>query len=183
MYRMTRRLMVGLAVTAALLAVAGSAGAAPPRIVSTYVNVSVVDSYFTQLCGFEVRFFNVGTFNSKLFVDQTGTITQEIDTYPDDKAGWSSPASGLSIEFPNAAIFIVDYPSGTAPGSPVIVSAHGTSAKLPGLPADAGNGVFAGHIAFIDPDGVPIVVFDQLLSTNGHFSDPALFEAAVCAAL
>jgi hypothetical protein len=36
---------------------------------------------------------------------------------------------------------------------------------------------------FIDPDGVPIVAFDQLLSINGHSSDPAVFEAAVCAAL
>ena len=57
-----RILIVGFTVAAVLLAVPGGAGAAPPRIVTTHVDVSVVDSYFTQLCGFEVRFFNVGTF-------------------------------------------------------------------------------------------------------------------------
>jgi hypothetical protein len=90
-------LIGGLIVIAALLAASGVAGATPPRIVTTHVDVSVVDSYFTQLCGFEVRFFNVGTFNSKLFVDATGTIVREIDTYPSDQAGWLSPTSGAPL--------------------------------------------------------------------------------------
>ena len=177
-----RLLIVGLTVAAALLVMPSGAGAAPPRIVTIHVDVSVVDSYFTQLCGFEVRFFNVGTFNSKLFVDETGTIVREIDTYPADKAGWSSPASGRSIAFPSATL-ITEYPNGTALGSPATVTGTGLSAKIPGIPADAGIAVFAGHVAFIDPDGVPIVAFDQLLSITGHSSDPAVFEAAVCAAL
>jgi hypothetical protein len=37
--------------------------------------------------------------------------------------------------------------------------------------------VFAGHVVFIDPDGVSIVAFDQLLSVNGHSSDPVVFES------
>ena len=178
-----RILIVGLTAAAALFAAAGSAGAARPRIETTEVNVSVVDSYFTQRCGFEVRFFNIGTFNSTLFVDEAGTITREIDTYPGDNVGWSSPASGRSIVFPNGAVLITEYPSGTALGSAATVTGTGISAKVPGIPADAGKAVFAGHVAFIDPDGVPIVAFDQLVSINGHSSDPAVFEAAVCAAL
>ena len=149
----------------------------------TSVGESVVDSYFTQLCDFEVRFFNVGTFDSKLFVDETGTIIREIDTYPGDKVGWTSPASGRSIEFPNGAKLVTEYPNGTALGSAVTVTGTGLSAKLPGYPADAGIAVFAGHVAFIDPDGVPIVAFDQLLSIKGHSSDPAALDAALCAAL
>ncbi len=145
------------------------------------MNVSVVDSYFTQRCGFEVRFFNVGTFSSKLFVDETGTIVREIDTYPGDNVGWSS-ASG-SIVFPNGAMLGTEYPNGTALGSPATVTGHGLSAKVPGIPADAGTAVFAGHVTFIDSDGVPIVAFDQLVSIKGHSSAPAVFEAAVCAAL
>jgi len=178
-----RVLIAALTATAALLAVPGGAGAAPPRIVTTHVDVSVVDSFFTQLCGFEVRFFNVGTFNSKLFVDENGTIVREIDTFPDAKAGWSSPASGRSIVFPASAKLVTEYPNGTALGSAATVTGTGLSAKVPGIPADAGIAVFAGHVAFIDPDGVPIVAFDQLLSIRGHSSDPAVFEAAVCAAL
>ena len=178
-----RAMIVGLTVTAALVAVAGGASAAPPRFETIDVNVSVVDSYFTQRCGFEVRFFNIGTFNSTLFVDATGTVVREIDTYPGDNAGWSSPASGRSIVFPNGAMLLTEYPNGTALGSATTTTGHGLSAKIPGIPADAGTVVFAGHVAFIDPDGVPIVAFDQLLSINGHSSDPATFEAAVCAAL
>jgi hypothetical protein len=178
-----RTLVGGLILTASLLAAPGAAGAGPPRIVTTHVDVSVVDSYFTQLCGFEVRFFNVGTFTSKLFVDEEGTIVREIDTFPGDNAGWSSPASGRSIVFPATAKLVTEYPNGTALGSAATVTGTGLSAKVPGIPADAGIAVFAGHVAFIDPDGVPIVAFDQLLSIRGHSSDPAVFEAAVCAAL
>ena len=178
-----RALVGGLTVVAALLTSAGGAGAASPRIVTSTVNVSVVDSYFTQLCGFEVRFFNVGTLNSKVFVDATGTIVREVDTTQGDVAGWSSPVSGRSIVFPNSATLITEYPSGTALGSPATVTGHGLSAKLPGLPADAGTAVFAGHVAAVTSDGVPIVAFDELISINGHSSDPAVFEAAVCEAL
>ena len=176
-------LVGGLTVVAGLLASTGGAGAASPRIVTSSVNVSVVDSYFTQLCGFEVRFFNVGTLNSKLFVGATGAIVREVDTTQGDVAGWSSPVSGRSIVFPNSAALITEYPSGTALGSAATVTGHGLSAKLPGLPADAGTAVFAGHVVAVSPDGVPIVAFDQLVSINGHSSDPAVFEAAVCAAL
>jgi hypothetical protein len=183
MKRVTRTLTVGLIVTAAVLTVPSSAGAALPRIVTSHVDVSVTDSYFTQLCGFEVRFFNVGTFNSKLFVDETGTVVREIDTSPGDPAGWSSPASGRTIVFPASAKLTTDYPNGNALGSAATVTGTGLSAKVPGIPADAGIAVFAGHVAYIDPDGVPIVAFDQLISINGHSSDPAVFEAAVCAAL
>jgi hypothetical protein len=178
-----RLLVVGVTVTATLLAMSSGARAAAPRIETIDVNVSVVDTYFTQRCGFEVRFFNVGTFRSTLFVDETGTIVREIDTYPGDNAGWSSPASGRSIVFPNGAVLITEYPNGTALGGAATTTGHGLSAKVPGIAADAGTAVFAGHVAFIDADGVPIVSFDRLISTNGHSSDPAVFEAAVCAAL
>jgi len=62
------------------------------------------------------------------------------------------------------------------------VTGHGLAAKVPGIPADAGTAEFAGHVVTIQ-DGVPIVAFDQLVSINGHASDPEVFEAAVCAAL
>jgi hypothetical protein len=180
---MKRCLLVGLTAGAALLAVQGAAGAAAPRIFTTDVDVSFPDSYFTQLCGIDVQFFNVGTFNSKLFVDGSGTVIQEIDTYPGDRVGWTSPDTGRSIEFPSPAALITTYPSGTSVSSPATVTGTGLSGKVPGLPADAGRAVFAGHVAAIDSDGVPIVVFDQLLSINGHLNDQATFETAVCAAL
>jgi hypothetical protein len=183
MKQLMRTLTVGLFVTAVMLTAAPNAGAAAPRIVTTNVNVSFPDEHLTQLCGVEVQFFNVGTLNSKLFVDETGSITREIDTTEGDKVGWSSPTTGRSIVFPYGATLITEYPNGTAVGSAVTVTGSGLSLKLPGLSAEAGIAVFAGHVAFIDPDGVPIVAFDALLSIKGRSNDPALFDAAVCAAL
>jgi hypothetical protein len=63
-----------------------------------------------------------------------------IDTYPGDNVGSSSPASGRSIVFPNGATLITEYPNGTALGSAVTVTGQGLSAKIPGIPADAGTG-------------------------------------------
>ena len=85
--------------------------------------------------------------------------------------------------FTNGAKLVTEYPNGTALGSEATTTGHGLSAKIPGIPADAGTAEFAGHVAFIDPEVVPIVAFDELLSINGHSSDPWAFEAAVCAAL
>ena len=32
-----------------------------------------------------------------------------------------------------------------------------STVQVPGIPADAGKAVVAGHVVFVDPDGVPIV--------------------------
>jgi hypothetical protein len=153
-----------------------------PRIQTINVNYSGVDTYFTQQCGFEVQFFNRGTFKAQLFVDKAGTIVREIDTFPGDTAGWASPASGRRIAWPNGAELTMEYPHGTAVGSAAKVTGHGLAAKIPGIPADAGTAEFAGHIVAIEDD-VPIVAFDQLVSINGQASDPGVFDGAVCAAL
>jgi hypothetical protein len=183
MRAINRRFVVGLIAAAAVLGVAGGAGAVAPRIVTTSLDVSFPDSYFTDLCGFEVRFFNVGTLQATLFFDRAGVIVREIDTSRGAKAGWSSPDSGLSVVFPNSATLVTDYPDPPAPGSTATVTGTGLSAKVPGIPADAGIAVFAGHVEFINTDGVPIVAFDRLISISGHTSDPAVFESAVCTAL
>src|SRR5689334_9154882 len=109
MTAISRRLAAGLIVAAAVPAVASGADAAASRIVTTSVDVSVSDSYFTDLCGFEVRFFNVGTLQSTLFLDSAGTIVREIDTTRGDEAGWSSPITGSSIVFPNSATLVTVY--------------------------------------------------------------------------
>ena len=178
-----RVLVVSLTVTVAVCCMAGAVSAAPPRIVTTDVNFSFPDEYLTEVCGVEVEFFNDSTLNSKLFFDRNGTIIREIDTTQGGRLGFFSPETGRSIEFPNAATLVADYPDGTAPGSPATVTGSGISLKVPGLPADAGIAVFAGHVAFLDPDGVPIVAFDQLVAIKGHSNDSDAIDAAICAAL
>jgi hypothetical protein len=151
--------------------------------VVTAVDVVVPDTYYTDLCGDPIDFFNVGTFTAKLYVDRSGAIVREVDTTQGDMAGWTNEATGATISFPGTAQLSTDYPEGITPGSPATVTGSGIAGKIPGLPADAGQAVFAGHVDFVDPDGVPIVVFDQLLSTTGDWNDPAAFDAAVCAVL
>ena len=174
---------VAAAVMAALALGVGPAAATAPRIVKTSVNVSFPDDYYTGVCHFAVDFFNVGTLEAKLYSDQTGMIVHEIDTSPHDTVGWSSPDTGKTFAFPNAAQLITDYPQGIAVGSPATITGSGITAKIPGLAADAGIAVFAGHVAFVDNDGVPIVAFDEFISSHGHANDPAAFDAALCAAL
>ena len=179
----TKRLVAALAIVGGVLALAPAAQAAAPRHVTVYANVSVTDDYFTDLCGFEVVFFNVGPFKATLFPGADGTVVREVDTYPNVKTGWFAPDSGSTVRFPVSATLITDYPNGTAPGAAVTVTIDGFAGKVPGIPADAGRVVFAGHVLFIDPSGAPIVAFDDLISLTGRSSAPATFEAALCAAL
>ena len=180
---MVRGGTIGSLVVATIFALGGSASAAAPKVVVTSVDVTVQDAYFTDLCGAPIDFFNVGTFKAKLYMDRSGAIVREIDTTQGDVAGWTNEVIGATISFPATAALTTDYRKGITPGSPATVTGNGIAGKIPGLPADAGQAVFAGHVAFVDPEGVPIVVFDQLVSTTGHWNDPAAFEAAVCAAL
>jgi len=150
--------------------------AAAPTTITTVVNVSFPAPYYTALCGVSVRFFNTGTLVSKLYADASGAIVREIDTTQSDKVGWVAPTTGKSIVFPNSAKLTTDYPSGASVGNAALITGSGLDAKIPGLGADAGRAVFAGHVAAIDPDGVPIVAFDQFLSSTGHSNDPAAFD-------
>ena len=178
-----RTLMVGLVVAAAVLTMTTAASAAPPRIVTTEVNFSFPDSYLTQLCGVQVEFFHVGTLRSKLYFNREGAVTREIDTSQRDRFGWRSPTTGHSVQIPFATTMVTDYPTGAAVGSPATVTGSGLSLKVPGLPAEAGRAVFAGHVVAINADGVPIVAFDKLVSITGHSNDPDAVDAAICAAL
>lgn len=171
-----------LAGAAAMLA-AGPASAAGPAVVRTAVDVSFQDASLTATCGVPVDFFNIGTFESKLFYDSAGNIGREIDTYPDDKVGWRSPVTGRTVSFTNAAQLTTDYPSGATVGAPAVVTATGTFEKIPGFSAGAGRTVFVAHVDSIGPDGVPIVAFDGVISSHGNSNDGSGYDAAICRAL
>lgn len=187
MVRVTRRLSAGATLAVAVGVFAGSiglaAGASTPDRVTTSIDFSVVDPYYSAVCGTPVLFFNQGTMSSTLFRDEAGAVTREIDTNRHDTVGWEAPATGGRIQFPNSATLITIYPDGTGPGSPAVVTGSGLNDKIPGVPAEAGLAVFSAHIDHLDADGVPIVAFDALLRTEGHADDPAAFDAATCAAL
>jgi hypothetical protein len=92
--------------------------------------------------------------------------------------------SGKSFTFPFATTFHFDYPNGTAPGSPAVVTTRGLIDKVPGIPADAGVVTYANaKVLFVDSSGVPIVDFGPPTAFNGKVNDPAAAIAALCAAL
>ena len=139
------------------------------------------DPYFSELCNVEVQFFNNATFKAQLFFNDAGLVVREIDTYKrGSKAGWST--ASRRIEWPDGAKVTMEYPNGAAVGSAAKVTGVGLTAKVPGIPADAGTSEWAGHVVTFQ-GRVPIVAFDRLVKVSGHSSIPQAFEAAVCAAL
>lgn len=181
---LTWRPVVAAAVAAAALLAGGPAMAAAPKSVRTAVDFSIQDPQLTAECGVPVDFFNVGTFDSKLFFDSSGAIVKEIDNYPNDKVGWRSPSTGRTVQFTNAAQLITEYPNGASLGAPATVTATGTFEKIPGFSAGAGRTVFSAYVLTFTTDGVPIIAFDGIiLSSSGHANDPSGYDAAICRAL
>lgn len=159
---------------------ATSAAANQPLRVTDSVDVSFPLPYYTHLCGFPVTFRLTGPVDSLLFVDG-GTTVREVDTQPGTVNTFSSPFRSFS--FPFATVLRTTYTDGAAIGSAAVATGSGLAGKVPGIPADAGQISFSGVVVDVTPGGIPIVAFSSVLSTSGHTNDPALVDAAICAAL
>jgi hypothetical protein len=157
------------------------AAAAEPRRVRDTVDVSYPLDYYTQLCGFPVRFRLSGPIDSLLFFDRSGAIVREVDTQPGATQTFSSPYGSFS--FPFATTLRTTYTDGAAVGSSAVATGSGLAGKVPGIPADAGQITYEGVVVAISPAGIPIVGFSGIMSTHGHANDPAVFDAAICNAL
>ena len=160
-----------------------SAQAQPPSHFAEPVNFSFPLDYYTNLCGFPVFQSLVGTLNTTLRYDRSGSIVSEIDTQPGTTVTFSSPTSGKSFSWPYAAILHTDYTNGGALGSNATAYGNGFSMKVPGIPADAGRVVFDAVVFDSTPYGVPIIAFTGVISVAGHTNDPDTLDAAICAAL
>src|SRR5262245_50889447 len=146
---------VGLALTSGLL------GSGPPTLITYQFKRTDASPSYSAFCGFEVDITRSGPLKAFLFYDQSGSrIIREIDTQPGFTYTLSSPQSGKSFSFPFGTAFRIEYPNGTTPGAPAVVTATGLMDKVPGIPAEAGTVTF-GHatVLYLDPNGIPIVDF------------------------
>lgn len=172
-----------LAVGQMLVWSVSSAAAMPPLRVAYPIDRTVEIPELTALCGFQVTESITGVSKGTIFQDRSGAIVRELDTQPDTQFILRSPTTGESFSYPWAAAFHYDYPEGTAPGSAAIVRITGLGDKVPGVPASAGQIVFADAVVLFVEDGVPIVDFGIPTYARGHSNDPGAVDAAICAAL
>ena len=163
---------------------AGMARSDSPTFVTIPLHRTFVSPSFSAFCGSEVDITQIGTLKATVFVDASGTqIIREIDTQPGFTLTVSSPVTGKSFSFPFATAFHFDYPSGTTPGSPAVVTARGLFDKVPGIAADAGTVSYGNATVLFLDSGVPIVDFGAPTAVNGRVNDPVAAIAALCAAL
>ena len=171
-----------------LLATVGSAAAAPaaaPLKVTFPVDFSTPIPELSAVCGFKVSFGISGAYKGTIYTSQkSGAIVRELDTQPGTRISYSSPTTGKSFTFPFSTTFHYEFPNGTAPGAPAIVTANGFREKFPGLPASAGRVVFRDAVVLLVIDGVPYVDYGTPTSSTGRTNDDGdAIDAAICKAL
>jgi hypothetical protein len=172
---------VTLIVLATVMAVAGPTDADGPTRFTQDLDFSFPSRFWTRTCGFPVVETIRGTLDVNLFTAADGSV-REIDTFPSLSFELSAPPAGGSFSYPLGPV-IFEYPNGVYPGAPTIVTTLGIHRRVPGLPAEAGQTVFAGVVLFVDADGVPVVDFGPPpVVENGNVNDLGEMIAAACAA-
>jgi len=161
-----------------------TASAAELTRISIPVDSSAPSPLLTSACGFDVSITQVGTLKATVFHDQSGAIIREIDTQPGTQLILSSSTTGKSFSFLFSSTFRNEFPNGTAPGSEAVVTATGLGDKVPGIPADARQIVFANApVLFVNSSGVPIVDFGPQSSSSGRSNTDTTLVTAICSAL
>jgi hypothetical protein len=180
---------IGLLVSlVALLALGGGmlgaapAWATPPKHFHIPINFSVRDDPLSDACGFDVFDVGAGNVDVTLLYDQGGTLIREIDTFPAFTFSFAAPSSGKSIGSSSPAVLITDYTGGGAVGTPAVARLTGLQLMLqPGV-MFTGRQVFDAVVVDHTPEGIPDIMFTNLISQSGNFFSGDE-TALVCAAL
>lgn len=149
-------------------------------VVHDQLDFTVQLPLLTNFCGYPVFSRFVGTLTAVVQYDADGFPDWEVDSGVLERTIFA-PSTGRSISFPLQQNARVDYQpdgSGIADVSGLFVNAH-TAGGGP-LLFGAGREVWSVQIAFIRPDGVPIVDFLDLLEKVGGGQGDI---TAICAAL
>ena len=172
----------------ALLALGGGllgatpAWATPPKHLHLPLNISFHDDALSVACGFDVFDVGAGYVNVILFYDQSGTLIRETDITPTFTFSFAAPSTGKSIGSRAPAVLITDYTGGGALGTPAVARLTGLQIMLaPGV-MFAGRQVWDAVVVDHSPEGIPAIMFTNLISQSGNFfsGDEAPF---ICAAL
>jgi hypothetical protein len=179
-----RTALAAIGVLAALLALPASVTAAPPTRLSEDFDATFQSSFWTDACGVPVFIRDQGTLTFMFFHDRAGETIAEIDIARGEKITVFSPlasgGTGKSFTYTAATPNRIVYPEGAFVGAPAIVHLPGLSGfAAPGV-ASAGRTVLEGVVAFVTPDGFPIVDTVGLISDTGRPLDGDTFIAARC---
>jgi hypothetical protein len=173
MHRALFAILLSLAATTLLPA--GAVATAPLR-----QSIEIDDRFFSPFlsaaCGVPVVVHFEGTATATYFYDASGTqILREINTSPGLKFTVSSPielpgGTGQSFTSPSPVVAHIEYPDGTAVGSPASITFTGlTGFAAPGV-AGAGRQVVEGVVIGTSEDGLPRVDELALLSVAGSYN-------------
>jgi hypothetical protein len=142
----------------ALCTSAAKTTADEPRLIRSYVDITVPQPGLSALCGFAVYRRVEGLVDVALFVDDEGNPLHEIDTSPSLRYTFLSPETGNSVSYPGTGTLITDYdPDGTAVAS---ADGHLTFVHVPGsapMFIDVGRLVFTAEVTGVNADGVPVI--------------------------
>jgi hypothetical protein len=180
---------IGLLVSlATLLALGGGllgatpAWATPPKHFHMPNNFSFRDDALSAACGFDVFDVFAGNADVTLLYDQSGTLIREIDTFPTGTFSFTAPSTGKSIGSRAPEVLITDYTGGGAVGTPAVASVTGLQLMLqPGV-MFTGRQVADAVVVDHSPEGIPIIMFTNLISQSGNFFSGDT-TPLVCAAL
>ena len=181
-----RQLGVVLALAVVALVTTTATAASSPKVVQIKgvdAGFSFENEFFSEACGFEVTGTVSGTANITLFLDSSGTVVREIDSFPAARTTFSG--NGNSFSFPGAFAmsFRTVYPEGATLGAPANVTVTGMLGHVKGIGADAGQDVFTATVVDFSPEGIPIVDNFELVSSRGNREPGEAVAATVCGVL
>ena len=176
-------MVLALAVVALVTTAAASSAQRVVQIKGVDAGFSFENEFFSDVCGFEVTGTVSGTANITLFLDGSGSIVRETDTFPGARVTFSG--NGNSFSFPGAfsMTFKTVYPEGATLGAPATVTVTGLFGHVKGIGADAGQDVLTATVVDFSPEGVPIVDNLELVRSHGNRESGDDVAEAVCAVL
>ena len=175
--------VLALAVVALVTTATASSAQRVVQIKGVDAGFSFQNEFFSEACGFEVTGTVSGTANITLFLDGSGSIVRETDTFPAARVTFSG--NGNSFSFPGAFFmtFRTVYPEGATIGAPATVTVTGLLGHVKGIGADAGQDVLTGTVVDFSPEGIPIVDNLELVLSHGNRESGDAVAEAVCTVL
>jgi hypothetical protein len=175
--------VLALAVAALMMTATAASAQRVVQIKGVDAGFSFENEFFSDVCGFEVTGTVSGTANVTLFLDSSGTVVREIDSYGSSRVTFSG--NGKSFSFPGSFALTVRtvYPEGATLGAPAVLTITGLLGHVKGLGADAGQDVGTATVVDFSPEGIPLTNNFELVSSQGNRESGEDVAAAVCAVL
>jgi hypothetical protein len=184
---MMRKGLVLICVVAAALVPTGAVGASAVRVDPLEIAIPpTLETYYTDVCGFEVDWQLSGTVQTTLFLNRDGIVVRQVDVSPDMLYTLTAPAKGTELPVPSGHTVHYTYPEGATLGAPVEVAIIGMNDKHRGLPASAGLQLYSGHVTgFVGqvPQWEGVWGGAVWIDMIGHWNEVSQLNDVICTTL